>query len=540
MLLPLTLVMIGKIIKKKKYSVIINTLGGSALGKMLQRWCNHQRVILISIVRSALRAKELMQLGATYVLNSESDGFLDELFTATEKLKPRCCFDGVGGKIGKLAMNSLVEEGVMYVFNTAESNLVEVPGIEVYKHKKKIKGIWVLDWFAKLNERKKQKYFKKIQKKSYLYRVDNVDILPVYDFLPDMDQYIAAYFSENLPRNKILLDFTELSQIQPLFSPRSSRGNSIFSQPEIKSSSSSENFDETEEFHELISSYSNPIVKSLLASFTVSEKTNEVDNIFIKLEDGSVYEGHASKYNSTLLKPKEKSKKSSSNRIPDGFGTVYFTNGDIYQGEFDCNQKKGKGRIFYSSGDWFEGSWKEDTPAGAGIYHFRDGSTIQGNFLHSEVIGVGIEICPNGDRYQGYFQAKKRHGKGELVSEYWTFIGKFRSGEIYGDGVVRYNDGKEFTGEFENGIGNGVLKYPDLTSFEGKIKDFLEDGEGELVNSEGVHKKGVWERGELKYFIEECESPTRILESEKEVENYEGTVVELENPEDLITVLVIK
>lgn len=529
MLLPLTLVKISKIIKKHKFLSIINTLAGSSLGKMIQRWCNYKKIHCINIVRSELREKELIQLGATYVVNSNSNNFLHKLYGFIEDLKPKCCFDGVGGNTAKLILKYLEVGSVMYVYNTFEGG-VELPEIEFIMQKKKVKGLWMLNWFDKLAERKKQKYFKKIQKKQHVYRVDNIEIIPIYDFLPRLEVYIAEYFEGQQPKDKVILDFSDLSENPNVISYLSQANPPIFPKPTIEDFSDSEESEGLLKISELISSYTVPSVQSLLEKFSNEEPDGKTEKFSIILEDKSVYVSAA-----TEGSPRSKGKK----QIPDGYGTVYYPNGDVYKGEFEFNERKGKGTIFYSTGDWFEGSWKENIPAGTGIYHFANGNIIQGNFVQNEVIGVGVELTISGDTFEGNFLAKKRHGKGVLTCENWQFDGKFLAGDMCGHGIVRYKDGKEFIGEFEkNGIGVGVMKYPDFTCFEGKIQDFLEEGEGELVSIDGIRKKALWEKGKLKYFCKD--SNTIEVQSEVKIEEYEGTPVEVINSEDVINVLVIK
>ena len=380
-------------------------------------------------------------------------------------------------------------------------------------------------WYHSQSERKKQNYFKKIQKRQAIYRTDNIEVIPIQDFLPTLTTYFSVF-----PRNKIILDFSELNHNnnQAVFSPkgRSSLPNSLISSlttslPAVDDSLTKE-IEETEDFSLVIKSYLNPVVTNIIKNLIAFEEQTEGVKT-IKLSDLSIYTGQIR------------------NKKPCGNGIVYYSNGDVYQGSFENGERKGKGRIIYSEGDWFEGSWKEDIPAGSGIYHFANGRVIQGNFLQNDVIGIGVELLQNGDRYEGSFLGKKRHGKGILKTQNWKYEGKFRLGEISGSGVVKFNDGREFVGEFQNNIGTGILKYTDLTYYEGKIVDFKEEGEAELVTIDGIRKKGIWEQGNLKFFYEDAEGSPRNSEiKESSEESYSGVAVELVNTDDLISVMVIK
>ncbi|OMJ95270.1 hypothetical protein SteCoe_1323 [Stentor coeruleus] len=527
MLVPLTMVMIGKLIKKKKLSCIISTLASSTLGKMLQRWCNSKNITCINIVRTEDKAEELISLGAKYVVSTCQSNYLNELKTICSILKPKYCFDGLGGKISQNVLSLLENQGCIYVYSSVcedglwgvNGNDIALQGKKVALQRKKVKGLWMLDWYKDLTERKKQNYFKKIQKRQHIFRTDNFTVIPTIDVLPELNDYVSEY-----PPGKIIMDFSELARntlnvISPLPSPKTSLTSSIKDFHEVNSPYSSES---EQDLAEMAQSYVSPEVKFLLSSLPPVDNIVE-GSVYFLFNDSSVYFGP--------LKDKR----------PEGFCTIYYPNGDVYQGYYDFSGRKGKGRIIYNNTDWFEGSWKEGIPAGAGVYHFSDERSIQGNFLQSEVLGEGIETSPNGDKYEGSFNNKKRNGKGVLTSKDWRYEGKFRNGEIFGQGIVKFNDGKEFVGEFNGNIGVGVLKYSDLTYYEGKIVNFLEDGEGELVNKDGIRKKGRWEMGKLKSYFDEEEHIARVSSTVEEYPTeYEGIPVEITSIDDLIPIMIIK
>jgi hypothetical protein len=43
-----------------------------------------------------------------------------------------------------------------------------------------------------------------------------------------------------------------------------------------------------------------------------------------------------------------------------GFGTVEWSDGARYQGEWQNGQPNGKGKLFLENGDTYEGDWKDD------------------------------------------------------------------------------------------------------------------------------------------------------------------------------------
>ena len=71
--------------------------------------------------------------------------------------------------------------------------------------------------------------------------------------------------------------------------------------------------------------------------------------------------------------------------------------------------------------------------------------------------------------------------------------------------------------------------------------DFKEDGEGELANAEGIRKRGIWEQGKLKCWVEDYEVVEKVEEKTyKNESQYMGTPVELVSSDEIISVMVIR
>jgi len=49
-----------------------------------------------------------------------------------------------------------------------------------------------------------------------------------------------------------------------------------------------------------------------------------------------------------------------------GKGTLFYVDGDRYEGEWKDGRMHGKGAYHYSNGDKYEGEWKEDKRHGKG------------------------------------------------------------------------------------------------------------------------------------------------------------------------------
>jgi len=98
---PLTALAMVETMRAEGHKALVHTAAASNLGQMLNRICIADGVSLVNIVRSAEQAKILRDIGATYVVDSTSDNFRDELVDALAETGATLAFDAIGG--GKLA-----------------------------------------------------------------------------------------------------------------------------------------------------------------------------------------------------------------------------------------------------------------------------------------------------------------------------------------------------------------------------------------------------------------------------------------------------
>ncbi|MEQ5871880.1 zinc-binding dehydrogenase [Sagittula sp. NFXS13] len=79
---------------------ILHTVGASNLGQMLTRICQEDGIGLVNIVRKSDQVDLLKDIGATHVVNSSDDDFMDQLTSAIDATGAFYGYDPVGG--GKL------------------------------------------------------------------------------------------------------------------------------------------------------------------------------------------------------------------------------------------------------------------------------------------------------------------------------------------------------------------------------------------------------------------------------------------------------
>jgi len=98
---PMTALAMVETMRREGYTALVHTAAASNLGQMLNKVCRQDGVKLVNIVRSKAQGDLLRGIGATYVCDSTSPTFLDDLTEALVETGATLAFDAIGG--GKLA-----------------------------------------------------------------------------------------------------------------------------------------------------------------------------------------------------------------------------------------------------------------------------------------------------------------------------------------------------------------------------------------------------------------------------------------------------
>jgi hypothetical protein len=88
-------------------------------------------------------------------------------------------------------------------------------------------------------------------------------------------------------------------------------------------------------------------------------------------------------------------------------GTYYYSNGDIYQGGFEKNQRSGEAVYSHKNTEIFKGSYVNDKKA-YGVYYFLNGDIYTGTFENSKPDGYGTVLLKNGSKWEGVWKDGKR------------------------------------------------------------------------------------------------------------------------------------
>lgn len=180
---------------------LLVTAGASAFGKFAIQMAKTRGIKVAATVRHESQKKDLQELGADLVVNSENEKVHKVIPEKTEG-GVHVIFDAVGGILGAKALACLRPKGKMMVFGAlALENMPVNSGLLIFKNLK-IEGFWLSTWIEEIGEEDRKKAFSTVF--GFLMQEDSkVDVAGKYS-LDQFKEAIEAY--EKPGRNgKILL-----------------------------------------------------------------------------------------------------------------------------------------------------------------------------------------------------------------------------------------------------------------------------------------------------------------------------------------------
>ena len=112
--------------------------------------------------------------------------------------------------------------------------------------------------------------------------------------------------------------------------------------------------------------------------------------------------------------------------------------------------------------------------------------------------GTGVMKYSDGRIYSGEWKNGRWHGRGRATfSNGDLFEGMYYEDQRHGDGVYQWSDGREFKGGFVNDqrSGHGEYSWPDGAKYVGEFQKGLRHGEGTYTFSDGSFYRGSWLNG---------------------------------------------
>ena len=151
--------------------------------------------------------------------------------------------------------------------------------------------------------------------------------------------------------------------------------------------------------------------------------------------DGAVYRGHLS-----------------AEALRHGCGRMAYSGGDVYEGEWESNQRSGVG-LFVAAESVYVGDWADDKYEGIGKLVQANGSVYEGEFQNG---------MPHGSGWSSYLWESADEGAHEFAADdesaHWlVYDGSWLQAQRHGHGQLTYPDGSTYEGQWQDGrrVGSG-------------------------------------------------------------------------------------
>ncbi len=177
----------------------------------------------------------------------------------------------------------------------------------------------------------------------------------------------------------------------------------------------------------------------------------------------------------------------------------------LYTQCLEGNCTNGTGTLLFSSGARYIGQFQDGKSEGIGICYWPDGSRYEGEWAEGLPHGKGTKTLSLGKQQTGWFDKGRFTGQqapGSLAGKGGREVNNRTEGCISGDcysgrGVYVFPSGAVYTGQFTDGEihGIGVCHYSDGSKYQGNWKHRKPHGKGTMTYTDGSQRTGLWERG---------------------------------------------
>ena len=144
---PATVLAIVKhVLAIPKGETLLQSAAGSSLGKMIIRYCKHEGIRTINVVRRREAMGALKSLGGDEVIATEDGPADEQVLKLTGGAGVRFAIDPVGGETGTQIFNSLAPDAKMVVYGTLANQPIQVDSRRMIAGKRELQGFWLGHW----------------------------------------------------------------------------------------------------------------------------------------------------------------------------------------------------------------------------------------------------------------------------------------------------------------------------------------------------------------------------------------------------------
>jgi hypothetical protein len=149
---------------------------------------------------------------------------------------------------------------------------------------------------------------------------------------------------------------------------------------------------------------------------------------------------------------------------------------------------------------YYNGQVNDDGIAhGIGDRRYANGDVYSGSFVNGKMCGEGKVKYADGVEYEGVWEDDQKHGKGTYtLPSGGVYVGEWRNGKMCGAGRMKYADGDEYEGKWEGGRmhGKGTYRWPDGDVYVGEWRNGERHGAGKMIFASGSEYEGDWRNDE--------------------------------------------
>jgi hypothetical protein len=172
-----------------------------------------------------------------------------------------------------------------------------------------------------------------------------------------------------------------------------------------------------------------------------------------------------------------------------GAGTMVFSNGDSYTGQWQSSRRHGDGQMQYAAdGSIYDGQWCSGQRHGSAVLTGADGSTHTGGWQDDLMHGPGVQVTAAGTKLEGSWSQGDLEGDVSFTIRDASGTAQYKAGSLLaaGGGVaVEYFNGDRYNGDFSitSGIrhGQGLFLAVNGDRYDGQWDSDLRSGAGEQV-----------------------------------------------------------
>ena len=144
---PLTALAMLETARRAGHRAAIHTAGASQLGRMMIAIAADMEYPLINVVRRDAQVEIVRSAGATHVLNSSSERFVEELKALCERLKATAAFEAIAGEMTGTVLNAMPSGATAYVYGALSQDACSnIDPIGLVFHGKTVTGFFLGNW----------------------------------------------------------------------------------------------------------------------------------------------------------------------------------------------------------------------------------------------------------------------------------------------------------------------------------------------------------------------------------------------------------